>query len=179
MITFAVDTLTSCLVDVDSGKEVDTIVSRIKNTDELTCFSKQSDWYVSWAAFDSNVEIYAVKTADQEVQGLIALEPEPEQSAVHILWGCTAPHNNPLLTSKKKYMGVGGHLFAVAGNRSRELGFDGFIYGEAANLDLYRYYIDEFGATEFPYGYPPHPYRIVVNEKKMASILEVYTYEQE
>ena len=33
--------------------------------------------------------------------------------SVYVGWAVTAPHNNPLV-GNKKYVGVGGHLLAVA-----------------------------------------------------------------
>lgn len=76
----------------------------------------------------------------------------------------------------KKYNGVGGHLFAIAGLKSKEWGYEGTIIGEAANQDLYKYYIEKFGAEPFPYGYPARPYRIIIENDVMNKIMEVYTY---
>ena len=40
------------------------------------------------------------------------------------------------------------------------------------------YYINEFQAEKFPYGEPYHPYRIIVPETAMRSIMEEYDYEE-
>ena len=43
-------------------------------------------------------------------------------TAAFVTWKCAAPENNPLLTNKKRYEGVGGHLFAIAAHRSMAYG---------------------------------------------------------
>lgn len=48
---------------------------------------------------------------------------------------------------KKKYAGVGGHLFAKAIRQSYEEGFDGFI-PFTAKTNLIEYYKKELGATQ-------------------------------
>ena len=53
---------------------------------------------------------------------------------------CTAPQNNPIITENQKYAGVGGHLFAIAAERSLSLGFGGAITGNAANMELVEHY---------------------------------------
>lgn len=114
------------------------------------------------------------------VEGLVAIEKVPEQQAVHIRWGCTAPHNNIWANGTQRYKGVGGHLFAIAGQKSLEYGFGGFVYGEASDRGLFEYYTDperDIKASPFPWGMPRHEYRIAVDEEAMKRIMEVYTYE--
>lgn len=65
-----------------------------------------------------------------------ALYPVKDYGAVYIAWMCTAPHNNKLIVETSKYLGVGGHLFAIAAQRSAEAGFGGAMTGFAANKEL-------------------------------------------
>ena len=44
-----------------------------------------------------------------------------------------APHNNKHEFGSQKYVGVGGHLFAIAADKSIEWGYEGAIHGFAAN----------------------------------------------
>lgn len=53
---------------------------------------------------------------------------------------CTAPQNNKLLVNEPKYSGVGGHLFAIAANKSVEYNYNGAITGNAAKImEVYDY----------------------------------------
>ena len=76
---------------------------------------------------------------DDEIQGMIAVQYDDVAMAVHAIWGCTAPHNNVWTNGKQKYSGVGGHLFAIASELSYQHGYDGFVYGEAADRKLYEW----------------------------------------
>lgn len=112
-----------------------------------------------------------------DIQGLIALEDSPESKAAHIIWAVAATHNNIYRNGKKLYAGVGGHLFAIAGNRSEKLGYGGLVYGEAMDQEIMSHYINAYGAQQFPYRYPKHPYRIIIDSIAMTKIREEYTYE--
>lgn len=178
MITFKIDELTHCLKEVKTGKILDTEVIRIRNKSFLSKFNERTGWYVNWSKFDKSIEIYAlVLKGTEDVQGLVALHPDKSSNAVHLIWAVTAPHNNIWEYGSKLYAGVGGHLFAIAGNKSVEYGFDGYIYAEAMNKDILNYYKNNFNAEEFPFGYPPHPYRFIIDEINMKKIMEVYEYE--
>ena len=87
-------------------------------------------------------EIYAlVLEGTFDVQGLIAISYDDVNSAVHINWACTAPQNNVWIYGKQKFSGVGGHLFAIAGDLSVRRGYEGFVYGEAMEhiMEVYSY----------------------------------------
>ena len=99
-----------------------------------------------------------------------------ECSAVHVAWACTAPENNVYEYGKQKFKGVGGRLLALAGQKSVEYGYGGYIFAEAMDKDLLDYYIQEFGASPFPYGELPHPYHFEITEKSIVPIIEVYDY---
>lgn len=175
MIPFTIDEITACLKDVATGDTVETEVVRIKRESFLAKFNERTGWYVDWSKFPKEVEIYAlVLKGTMEIQGLIAIESQPDAKAVHIHWACTAPHNNVWENGKKKYSGVGGHLFSIAGNKSTE---DGFVFAEAMNKEILEHYQNYFGAELFPFGEPPHPYRFIINEENMRKIIEEYTYE--
>lgn len=71
---------------------------------------------------------------------------QQNMQATYISWMCTAPQNNKLLTDEVKYYGVGGHLFAIAAKRSMDFGFDGYVYGFAANEELLKHYVEKLNA---------------------------------
>ena len=89
-------------------------------------------------------------------------------------WASTAPQNNVHLYGKKKYNGVGGHLFAIAVDMSFKWGYDGFVYGFALNKDLLNHYINALGC--FFVGIL-HPYHFLIETNTAQRLLENYTYE--
>lgn len=82
---------------------------------------------------------------------------------------------NKLKTSTPKYSGVGGHLLAIASELSFTRGFDGYIWGEAINKDIFKYYLDKFSATAVStYN---NPYQFMIIGKHTQKLMEVYNYE--
>ena len=69
---------------------------------------------------------------------------------------------------------MGGHLFAIAAQRSDELGYDGYITGFAANMELVNHYKSTFNAEHIGM---LHPYQIIISEKEAHKIREAYDYE--
>lgn len=176
MITFKIDEFTPCLKKVETGEIFDTEVVRIKRKSFLGKFNQKTGWYVNWSKFPEGTEIYAlVLKGTMDIQGLVAIQYDKEAQAVYVLWGCTSPDNNIWEYGRKKYEGVGGHLFAIASDLLVKAGYDGFVYAEAMDEDLFNYYIKEFGALPLP---PVNnPYRFMISDDMTAKIREVYTYE--
>lgn len=176
MITFIIDELLPCLRDVRSGEIYDTEVIRLKRRTFLSKFNKKTGWYINWGKFDEETEIYAlVLKGTVDIQGLIAVKYDDTNMAVNIVWACTAPQNNVWRNKKQKYAGVGGHLFAIASELSVKKGYDGFVYGEAMDRELYEYYMDNFNA--FPLPPINNPYRFMLSGETTAQIREVYNYD--
>ena len=82
--------------------------------------------------------------------------------------------NNKQLSSQVIYKGIGGHLFAIAAQKSYEYGFDGFLTGFAANEKLMFHYCKEFGAEAIQI---LHPYQIGISPEESKKLMDVYTYE--
>ncbi len=178
MICFCIDECTPCLTRVSTGEICKTEVITLKNKTFLKQFNKKTYWYVNWSKFEDDVVIKAlVLKGTLDIQGMIAMKDEPTAKAVHVLWGCTAPQNNIWRFGQKEYSGVGGHLFAIAGQYSVDCGYRGFIFGEGMDAKVTEYYIKEFNAEPFEFGYPPHPYRIIISENAMKPIMKEYDYE--
>ena len=85
-----------------------------------------------------------------------------------------APHNNPEKCIKKRYDGVGGHLFAVAAQRSFDYGFNCAVSGFAADEILMNHYCEAFDAEPVCM---LHPFQIFISEASGERIREVYSYE--
>lgn len=176
MITFEIDEFVSCLKDTKTGEYYDTEVIRIKRKSVLSKFNKKTGWYVNWGDFDENTEVYAlVLKGTNDIQGLVAVEYDCDANAVHLLWACVSPDNNIWRYKQKRFIGVGGHLFAIASDLSVEHGFGGYLYAKAMDQKLLDYYCKEFGAEVLHA--LSNPYRFALNEYATKKLREVYTYE--
>ena len=174
MICVEIDGFTPCLIDNNTGDIVETEVIRIRRKSFLQKYNKSTGWYTSWAKQLAENEVYAlVLKGTVDIQGLVSVRNDSEMNATFISWMVAAPQNNPLL-GDKKYVGVGGHLFAIAASKSEEFGYECEMMGFAANSKLEQHYIEVFGAEPIEI---LHPYQIVISSEKGRTIMEEYTYE--
>ena len=174
-IDIEVDGITPCLIDVASGQKVETDVYRIESSKTLREFNKSNGWHIDWGKMGDSVEIYALTTRhNNEIQGLIGIKNDYGAQAAYIHWACTAPHNNIRETGSKKYIGVGGHLFAIAAEKSCDWGYSGMVHAFAANKELLEYYQKELYAQ---YLGMMHIYQFLIDEEAAAKLMEVYDYE--
>ena len=74
----------------------------------------------------------------------------------------------------QKYIGVGGHLFAIAVDKSFKWGYEGAVHGFAANEELLKHYMNVFGAE---YLGMLHQYQFFIDEEQAKRLLEVYHFE--
>ena len=175
MIHVLIDEITPCLKDVKSGEIVNTEVIRIKRKSFLEKYNKRNGWYINWAELVVKNEVYAlVLHGTVDIQGLVALRKDDEMKAVYITWMCASPENNALLSDNPRFRGVGGHLFAIAMAKSKDYGYDGYVYGFAANQTLLEHYINTFSAEHIGI---LHPYQFAVDDKAAEEVLEVYEYD--
>ena len=176
MITFYIDELLPCLKEVATGKIYDTEVIRLKRGNFLNKFNKRTGWFVNWSKFSNETEIYAsVLKGTTDIQGLIAIAYDEVALAINIRWACVAPHNDKWRFGKQKFSGAGGHLLAIASELSVRHGYEGFIYGEATDKELFEYYCRDFGALPLP---PTNnPYKFMLSDETTKRIREVYNYD--
>ena len=175
MISVLIDEYTPCLKDNSTGEIVQTEVIRIRRKSFLRKYNKKNGWSVNWEQLADEEEIYAlVLSGTVDIQGLVALHASENEKAVFVSWMCAAPDNNKLLVETPRYTGVGGHLFAIAADKSASYGFGGAITGYAANATLVEHYCNVFGAVLIGI---LHPYQIFIDEANASKIMEVYTYE--
>lgn len=178
MVCVDIDDLVSCLLDNATGEIVETEVIRIKRESFLSKYNKKTGWYIDWNALLKENEIYAlVIKGTVAIQGLIAVRPDVDMQTAFITWMVAAPHNNSFLLKegeKKRYNGVGGHLFAIASQLSCRYGFGGAVSGFAASQELMEHYCNVFDAEPICM---LHPYQFFIPEKSGTKIREVYTYE--
>lgn len=65
-------------------------------------------------------------------------------------------------------------MFAIAVDKSMQWGYEGAVFGFAANVELVKHYVEAFGA--FHIGVL-HEYQVVVEGEAAKKLLEVYSYE--
>lgn len=175
MIHVEIDELTPCLIENETGDIVETEVIRIKRKSFLSKYNKDTGWYVNWSELLKENEIYAIVVKGTvSIQGLVAIRPDDTMRASFISWMVAAPCNNSQKCKSKKYNGVGGHLFAIAAQRSEEYGYGCAVCGFAANKELMSHYCKTFKAEAICM---LHPYQIFISEEAGKSIQEVYDYE--
>lgn len=176
MINFKVDQLTPCLKEKDTGEIYETEIISLKRKSFLSKFNRKTGWYINWGDFSDEIQVFAlVLKGTLDIQGMIAIEYDNVSKAVHLVWGCTAPHNNVWEYGTQKFLGVGGHLLAIAAELSERQGYEGYLYGEAMDQELFQYYLEHFNALPLP----PinHPYRFMLSTEATKGIREVYDYE--
>ena len=170
-----IDKVVPCLMDTSSGELKDTAVFKIESRTYLSKFNKKNGWHINWNEVPENIEVYALALRDtNEIQGLVGVKKDKDARAAYIHWACTAPHNNKYEFGKQKYEGVGGHLFAIAVDKSVQWGYEGAVYGFAADQKLVDHYVNTFGAIHLGV---LHKYQIVVEGEASRQLLEVYSYE--
>ena len=107
-----------------------------------------------------------------EAEGLVALQYMERDHAVYVQLAESAPHNRG---TGRRYGGVGGHLFAIAAQKSLEAGYGGFFFMDAKNIELVRHYQETLGAIWIGMA---HEYRMLVEEDAAAKLLAVYTLKE-
>ena len=138
-------------------------------------YNKRNGWYTNWDALVGENEIYAlIIKGTVDIQGLVAVAPDYDKSAIYVSWMCASPQNNKQIKSDIKYSGVGGQLFAIAAKKSIDYGFEGYLYGFAANEKLLNHYVEKLKGEVIAI---LHPYQFAVDEKNSKEIMEVYRFE--
>jgi hypothetical protein len=169
-IDILVDKLTPCLIEVGTGKVLQTVFS-LASDDDVSDLIKRG-WLFDWSDEElkkTNIYKLLIKGNDT-IQGLVSAEVV--RGAVYVHLAESAPHNRG---ANKRYEGVGGHLFAIAMKLSVVNGFDGYIYFEAKNMELVKHYEKMLGASMLPTRI--HAYRMEVLEEQAHKIIDEYTLE--
>lgn len=169
------DEYVPCLKEAETGKIVETEVRKVVDKTILSECTEKNGWDFPWNTPPDDCDVYSLNVKGKdEIEGLIALRPDERAWGVYMFWGNAAPHN---MGQKKKYVGVGGHLFAIAAKVSLENGYGGYIFGDAANEELYKMFITKYGAT--PYGSRNRPYRFAIENEALVDILNTYSFDWE
>lgn len=160
-VDIQIDKLTDCLIERETGRILDTnYEERIEPIQKKQFFKWKFDWSKTQ---DNGYTIYELFiNGSNVVQGRISLKIDGGVADVDIVE--TAPHN---YGHNGKYIGVGGHLFAIACQISIEAGCDGVVAFNS-KTDLVDYYKKELGAVEIL------PRRMVLFEDAAQVLLDKY-----
>ena len=169
-IEIIIDKLTPCLVEISTGRIIQTTFSLAKP--EEICNLQSVGWNFDWADRElARCNIYKLQLKDDDIiQGLVATEFF--RGAVYISLAESAPHNQ---LPNKKYDGVGGHLFAIAIRLSIAVDCGGYVFFDAKNKELVAHYADKFGANLL--GARIHQYRMEIDVDAAQKLIEKYTLE--
>ena len=174
-INIWIDEIVPCLKDTVTGEMKETVVFKIESRSYLKQYTEQNGWQINWIELPADVEVYELALKDtKEIQGLVAAKNDVNSRAAFLHWACTAPQNNKHDFGKQKYSGVGGHLFAIAADKSVQWGYEGAMHGFALNKELLEHYIETFNAEFLGM---LHDYQFFINEINAKKLLEVYNYE--
>ncbi len=174
-INIWIDEIVPCLKDTVTGEMKETVVFKIESRSYLKQYTDQNGWQINWIELPADVEVYELALKDtKEIQGLVAVKNDVNSRAAFLHWACTAPQNNKHDFGKQKYSGVGGHLFAIAADKSVQWGYEGAMHGFALNKELLEHYIETFNAEFLGM---LHDYQFFINEINAKKLLEVYNYE--
>lgn len=174
-INIWIDEIVPCLKDTVTGEMKETVVFKIESRSYLKQYTEQNGWQINWIELPTDVEVYELALKDtKEIQGLVAVKNDVNSRAAFLHWACTAPQNNKHDFGKQKYSGVGGHLFAIAADKSVQWGYEGTMHGFALNKELLEHYIETFNAEFLGM---LHDYQFFINEINAKKLLEVYNYE--
>ncbi len=176
MITFKINEVIPHLKEMKTEPIYETEVIRIKRKCILKKFNSRNGWYVNWHYLSRNTEVYAlVLKGTYAIQGMIAVQYDDKARAVRVVWGCAAQHDDSWRRGKKRFSGVGGYLLAIASDLSIKHGYDGFIYGEAMDKEVYEYYCKEYDALPIPTN--NNSYGFMLSNTATACLREVFAYE--
>ena len=169
------DEIVPCLKDNETGEIKETVVFKIESRSFLKKFNEKNGWDINWIQVPKDVEIYALALKENnEIQGLVGVKNDVSSKAAYLHWACTSPQNNKHAFGKQKYIGVGGHLFAIGVDKSIQWGYEGAIHGFALNKELLNHYISVLGVVFLG---AQHPYQFFLDGDASRKLLEVYTYE--
>lgn len=171
VLDVTIDKFTPCLENAKTGEIIETSYS-LANKSEL---EQLTNWKFNWLADDlKDTDIYKLQIkGDSEIQGLVSLTKFERDKAIYVNIAESAPHN---LGKNKMYNGVGGHLFAIAAQTSKNLGYGGFVFMDAKNVELVKHYHDTLGAQFLGI---PHQYRMFIDEDAAERLLKIYTLNKE
>ena len=153
-----VDVWTPCLVEIKTGKIVQTEVKpiNIKKKDikgwKFDFYEDQKDNY--------KIQALYVK-GSKRIEALISYKDSPKDIAIYV-------NHIERRPGIKEYEGVTAHMFAAVVKESFELGYDGVVFFDTKNQKLNEHYAKTLNAVMLS------PYRMAIFEKEAKLLYEKY-----
>ena len=162
-----------------SGNHIPVDIAPMTEADAIR--TEETGWQTAWTSEyiqSSDAEKYAIKH-DGELIGLGAYEVQNEHLVVHIIYMEAQPESNPTMDAgAPKYTKIGRLLIALGIKLSIDSGFFGDVVLEAKTTELYRHYVDDFGAIPLAAGYDAAP-RPLIADNAARSIFFCYLMEED
>lgn len=175
ILSVQIDKFVPCLEDTKTGKLLDTEVYKISNTKALKGYDEKNGWNVDWQKVCKQHDVYALTIKGQnEIQGLIGISYNKEAKGMYLAWASAAPWNTKQHSAEQRYKGVGGHLFAIAAEKTLEIDKHGYMYGYAKNEAVMNHYIEKLHAEYLGIF---HKYHIVIDTDGLLELMKEYNYE--
>lgn len=167
IINMEIDDLTPCLIRIQDNQIVDSYYMKgLPHNDNL------EEWEFDWKSEkDRGYLIYQLFVEDDpRIQGLISLKTRKDIQAIEVNIVEAAPFNNPHNPQfkGKEYLGVGGHLFALAVKQSYECGFDGVVFF-TAKTNLLEHYRKTLNAKRIG-----NTHKMIIDERSARILYERY-----
>jgi hypothetical protein len=124
--SFVIDKITKSIEEVATGKSCPTQVLPVL-AEDIKGLRKKDGWFFDWKAefkIKEHKLFKLVMKGDNIIQGLLSLQPIPDQHYIEMYLIENAPHN---YGKEKKFYGVAGNLVAFACKMSFDMEFDGFV----------------------------------------------------
>lgn len=167
MVDIEIDSLTNCLIESKTKKEVNTTFSEIRKTiTKAEAISlKEKGWLFDWnIPYKEGFQVYALYAEGaSDVQGLIAIKHMREEFYTYI----SIVESSPANRINHHYLGVGAHLFAIACKLSFEAGNDGYV-SFVAKTNLIDYYAKTLGAKSIG------GQKMVIDTRAALALVEKY-----
>lgn len=165
LIGVEVDVLSESVIEIATGIVYATEVTNV-DSDFLNNIKKKYGWQFNWREEYKRHyrEIFKLTIREKEsiVLGLISFELKDDHVHVHLVE--SSPQNKG---KEKKYLGIGGNLFAFACKISYENGYEGVI-AFYAKTKLIEYYSVTLGAVLVTNN------RMVIPERNAIFLLSKY-----
>ncbi len=138
-------------------------------------------WQTSWTTQfiqQRQLEKYAMVAIEtKELIGLCACRLLPKDNCLRMVYMESEPGSNPTLvkTNPRKYYDIGKAIIAYAVERAIRAGMDGTLSFKAKTTQLYKHYIEDFGARPLPYG----DYELILFPEAGFSVLQNYLHKED
>jgi hypothetical protein len=165
IINLEIDILSESVIEVSTGKVYQTFCDRAE-IDELKNIKKSNKWKFDWYEEfkNENRTIYMLGLRDNQkaILGLISIEIFSDHVYIHLVE--SSPQN---IGKGKRYLGIGGNLFAFACKISHQSNHDGVVVFHA-KTKLIEHYLVTLGAVLISKN------RMCITEKSAILLLNKY-----